>query len=183
MQFAEAGHDLSPSTGCRWRSWSGHRDCLSSPDALNQSVAAAWASKEFFAVRKSGQPGLRNEYRDDLRPEPVRRISGRCRRRCCRSLVRPGGEVCAYALDTSFDLTGVPAEFLTQSHGHGIHEVRASALDHGPPLFGLGGQRCVQFLEGWDQLAHSRFRGGDMGGRRKVSLEDWDMFTSSLGGR
>ena len=81
----------------------------------------------------------------------------------------------------SLDLGGVAGELLAERERRGVLEVRAADLDDVVQGRGLVRQRGVQSLERRDQLAARPPPAAMCIAVGKLSLDDWPMFTWSLG--
>ena len=69
------------------------------------------------------------------------------------------------SLNTEFNLPGIPAEFLAQSHRRGILQMGAPDLDDLVELVGFAGERVVQAGEGRNELLLHHLPGSDVNRR------------------
>src|SRR5690348_7328641 len=70
------------------------------------------------------------------------------------------------ARDGLLDLRSVAAEFLAQPNGGGVLKMSAADLDDLAKCIGLGPQRRLEFVEGWNQLMRDAIQSGKMDGAR-----------------
>src|SRR5690349_16532700 len=70
------------------------------------------------------------------------------------------------ARDGLLDLRSVAAEFLAQPNGGGVLKMSAADLDDLAKCIGLGPQRRLEFLEGWNQSMYDAIQSGKMDGAR-----------------
>ena len=113
------------------------------------------------------QSGLLGEDLDHAGGEAVGGVDAGAHSRSTLRDLCHAGQGCLDALDSVPDLCGVAAEFLSERHRGGIHEVGAAGLDDGGEFLGLLLQRGRQGVHGRDEgvdqcLGHGEVdRGGE----------------------
>ncbi len=140
-----------------------HGDGAQRTGRLDEAVARGLGLEGVCRRAQFAQAGGGNQRFDDLGAEAVGSVeAGAHRGAADRQLTEPRQRG-AHPLDAGLDLAGVPAEFLAERHGHGVHQVGAARLDHSVPFAGLARQRVMQHLERRDEVAHGGFGGRDVG--------------------
>ena len=88
---------------------------------------------------------------------------------------------CFEADDVAFDQAGPAAHLLADRERRGVHQVGAADLDDVGELLGLGVERVVHAPTAGISAPWMRSAAAMCMAAGNVSLEDCDMFTSSLG--
>ena len=88
----------------------------------------------------------------------------------------------ASACDVALEQADPAGQFLADGERRGVLQMRAADFDDVGEFLGLGVERVAQLLHGGNQrCACMRSAAAMCMAAGKVSLEDCDMFTSSLG--